>query len=206
MKKFSIALVVACLMALTAGTVSAEVYTDFVEVNEQLSAGWEWVSTGGYSGYWVQGTDSADWSHSNPYDGGSYEDALAMNLIEKVQLTIVASGMEESWYHWDEQLNVVGITFTDKDNDDHFLGYLGAGSTTFDLEADWLNGVDVLATLTFNPDWFEANKYQQWTDTACIVSSTLTVTGEPVPVPGAVLLGVLGLGAAGMKLRRRNAA
>lgn len=27
----------------------------------------------------------------------------------------------------------------------------------------------------------------------------------PVPVPGAVLLGVLGLGAAGMKLRRRNA-
>ena len=28
----------------------------------------------------------------------------------------------------------------------------------------------------------------------------------PVPVPGAVLLGVLGLGAAGMKLRRRNEA
>jgi len=192
MKKFSIALVVACLMALTAGTVSAEVYTDFVEVNEQLSAGWE--------GPWwnpVPGEDSVSWSHSNPYDGGDYEDALAMNLIEKVELTIVASGMQEFW----EQLNVVGITFTDKDNDDHFLGYLGAGSTTFELEADWLNGVDVLATLTFASDaWWDGM------DTACIVSSTLTVTGEPVPVPGAVLLGVLGLGAAGMKLRRRNAA
>jgi len=189
MKKFSIAIVVACLMALTAGTVSAEVYTDFVQVNKYLSAGWE--------GPWwnpVPGTDSVSWSHSNPYDGGDYEAALAMNLIDEVTLTVKASGIATGD-------DFVGITFTDKDGVDHYLGLLVNGDNTWNLDENWLNGVEVTGTLNF-----VSNVWYDWMDDACIISSTLTVTGEPVPVPGAVLLGVLGLGAAGMKLRRRNAA
>jgi len=45
-----------------------------------------------------------------------------------------------------------------------------------------------------------------WTTTGDICLTTSVLTGEftPVPVPGAVLLGILGLGAASRKLRRNK--
>ena len=185
MKKFSIALVVACLMALTAGTVSADVYTDTTIVDEYLSV-------------WFYGSDSVNWTHENPYDGGSYEDALTLGLIDSVTLTVNASGIVTND-------DYVSVRFQDKNNVWHNLpGYLVNGNNVFTLDAEWLNGVTVRSTLTFVNNGSGWN--YDWMDDACINYSILTVTGQPVPVPGAVLLGVLGLGAAGMKLRRRNAA
>jgi Domain of unknown function (DUF4114) len=59
----------------------------------------------------------------------------------------------------------------------------------------WTNNEYVLAW----EDLAGPNADRDFTDMVLMVESVM------VPVPGAILLGVLGLGAAGMKLRRRNA-
>ena len=72
--------------------------------------------------------------------------------------------------------------------------YPGAGNpnqplttTVFNLDPSWINGLPV--NVKVDADWGVE-----------IETSTLTV--EQVPVPGAILLGILGLGAAGLKLRK----
>jgi len=186
MKKYSIAILVAALIALTAGSAVADTYTETVTVNANL-----WPSR------FLQPTDSTTWSHINPYTGGDYEAAVALNLIDSVTLTINASGINPG----DES---VGVTFFDKDGDDHYLGLLASGNTVFNLQAGWLDGVEVTGTLTYTNNGSMWNP--DWTDDATICSSTLTVVGCPVPVPGAVLLGMLGLSVAGARLRKNRVA
>jgi hypothetical protein len=78
---------------------------------------------------------------------------------------------------------------------DHMYAYQGKGDTILiptRSEGPWLSNEYVLAfeDLLVSPDW-------DFTDFVVMVESV-----EPVPVPGAVLLGILGLSAAGIKLRK----
>ncbi len=187
MKKYSIAILVAALIALTAGSAVADTYSETVTVNADLWAGW----------YGFKPEDSITWPHNNPYAGGDYEAAVTLGLIDSVTLTINASGINSG----DES---VGVTFYDKDGGDHYLGLLASGNTVFNLQAGWLDGVEVTGTLTYTNNGSMWNP--DWTDDATICSSTLTVVGSPVPVPGAVLLGMLGLSVAGARLRKNRVA
>jgi hypothetical protein len=132
---------------------------------------------------WVLDT-TATWYHNNPFPG-DYEEALADNLISDVFLKVKTADIGSG--------DVVKLKFYDKDNNPHILGYLANGENEFALDPEWLDTVKVKATL-------EINGICDWLDTAKIVCSDLTVCA--VPVPGAVLLGIFGLSAAGLKLRR----
>jgi hypothetical protein len=96
-----------------------------------------------------------------------------------------------------------GLWYSDTDMNadgyDHMYAYRGTGTDTIQID-DWDPGLwaaneyvlafeDLKASVA---DW-------DYTDFVVMVESV-----TPVPVPGAVLLGVLGLGAAGMRLRKRQ--
>jgi len=89
-------------------------------------------------------------------------------------------------------------TADNTDSLDHMYAYQGTGDTVeidpWD-KGEWTNNEYILAfeDLKTDPDW-------DYTDFVVMVESV-----SPVPVPGAVLLGMLGLGAAGLKLRKRSA-
>lgn len=87
-------------------------------------------------------------------------------------------------------------TMLNDDGLDHFYAYQGKGDKTQILpfnEGTWTVNEYVLAfeDLLVSPDW-------DFTDMVVMVESV------QVPVPGAVLLGVLGLSVAGARLRRRQ--
>jgi hypothetical protein len=84
---------------------------------------------------------------------------------------------------------------------------------------DWqLTGTDLTPDFDINVDWFTADGklgvriavtttgYYGAPQGVKLDYSHLTGEFTPVPVPGAVLLGVLGLGAAGMRLRKNKVA
>lgn len=175
MKKSVFMLIMMCLVA---GIAQADIYTDHVNVNKTLNTSI------------INWQDSVKWSHTNPYPG-DYEQALTDGLIGDTTLTITASKIEAG----DDK---VGVKFYDKNNAPHALGYLQNGETTFNPQKNWLDGVKVKATL-----YFTLNGQCDLCDDAKILCSDLTVgTCPAVPVPGVILLGMLGLGAAGLKLRR----
>lgn len=70
------------------------------------------------------------------------------------------------------------------------------------------NNSDVLQIGTGNPGVWTDNEFilawEDWTDFDYQDFVVMVESVLPVPVPGAVLLGVLGLGAAGMRLRKRQ--
>ena len=125
--------------------------------------------------------------------------------IEYATLTIVADDVDGPGDGMDGEQDMVSIQ--DSGGTWHQLGYLndmgyytnwqyspGAGNpthpdaittTVFNLDPSWLNGLPV--SVNIETLWGVE-----------IETSTLTV----VPVPGAILLGILGLSAAGLKLRK----
>lgn len=174
------AMVISVLVTCLAAVAQADVYVDKTPVNEYL-----WVS-------FLPGTtvDAVTWNHDNPYVG-NYGAALAAGCIDDVTLTVYTYGIEQGD-------NKVGINFQALDGGTHFLGWLESdGTTVYALDKNWLDGVAVTATLTYTYSGF-----LDWYDDAYIACSELAVEGCHAPLPGAVLLGVLGLGAAGMKLRK----
>ena len=159
------------------GVAQADLYVDHTDVYDTLSVHW-------YGPY----QDGASWSHNNPYGGGNYDTAMSLGLISSVTLTINTSGLNPSDEH-------IGVRFTDKLGSTHDLpGWMVNGNNVYNLQQDWLDGVAVNATLYYT-GFFD-------NDSATINWSELTVDGAVVPVPGAVLLGILGLSAAGIKLRK----
>ena len=181
-RKYVIGGIVAALVAVMGSPVWADMfYTDHVVVDQSLKA------------WWLNPADVAYWDHVNPFNAvGDYDAALGAGEITGVTLTVNASGIVAGG-----ETNTVGIRFQDKNDFWHDLGLLNDGDTTFNLDPFWLDGVTVRAKLVYNcSSWFDL-----W-DSARINCSDLTV--RAVPVPGAALLGALGLSAAGIKLRRRR--
>jgi len=204
MKKFSIALVVACLMALTAGTVSADVY-DFEDEIDY-----------GYPGQLITQQSAHVYFHNiNPY-----VDFAAGDEVVEAELTLVFNDVERErywsngwkyrwveegddtyggWYGWGAYDNEEWVALQFDGGAWNYLGEVDTGTETLEVAMALLNTDGILnVTVAVYNDLCTADIYLQ--------SSTLSGTAQVVPVPGAVLLGVLGLGAAGMKLRRRNAA
>jgi hypothetical protein len=89
-------------------------------------------------------------------------------------------------------------TTLNSDQGDHMYAYQGQGTDTVQLPGFspgiWGSNEYILAF----EDWdFTHGSDRDFTDMVLMIESV-----SPVPVPGAVLLGILGLSAAGIKLRR----
>ncbi|MDI6447857.1 DUF4114 domain-containing protein [Anaerobaca lacustris] len=101
----------------------------------------------------------------------------------------ITTPQQNTWYS-DTDLNA--------DEFDHMLVYQGKNIDSVQIaglsKGLWTNNEFILA---FEDQWGGGDG--DWQDLVLMVESVV-----PVPVPGAVLLGVLGLGAAGMRLRKRQ--
>ncbi len=199
MKKLSIALVVAALLALTAATASADMYpksvtdvidtwgilgidaapivegaplTYFHDLNQEIDFATEYVT---------QATLALDFTNMGP-DG-----------ITVLGVYIPVPGMEEH----------VTLYFDEVDGEFRYLGEIDEDNEPVEgiaLNVDWINDDGILNV-----------QVSVWNNgvTPAFISldkSTLTAEVQLIPVPGAVLLGVLGLSAAGIKLRKNRAA
>ena len=82
------------------------------------------------------------------------------------------------------------VSFANNSGDGNFDGHLGSASMSYPQAIPWRGSLIQLSTTS---GWFSAGAYS--TDSGSVDASV-------VPVPGAVLLGILGLGAVGVKLRK----
>ena len=165
------------VLFLAAGSAQADLsFTDHTVVNTDIKVWWL-----------IHETESIEWFHDNPYPG-DYDAALAAGLITGTTLTINASDIQS----YDD---TVKVFFWDWQGNQHYLGRLYSGDNTYTLNPAWLDTIKVRGTLYYIDD-----TPNDWSDDAAINYSDLTVTA--VPVPGAVLLGLLGLSVAGIKLRK----
>ena len=85
---------------------------------------------------------------------------------------------------------LTGVTFANNSGDGNFDGHLGSASMSFPQPIPWHGSLIQLST---TGTWFSQGAY---TTTAGSVDASV------VPVPGAVLLGMLGLTVVGLKLRK----
>lgn len=206
MNKFGIAIVIACLMALTAGTVSADFTTDMVVTGNQFTHTVDfytqhyWFGDPWYTDPYVRIEEGQNLDYDHDLnEGANGLDIPASNLVTSASLVLtfddddshdrryyqeyVSTRLENgSWSAWSPEIN---------DGD----------TVTPPVEIDWLlDGILGVEVRVANGDSFAGDVH--------ICSSVLSGTFEPVavPVPGAVLLGVLGLSAAGMRLRKNKVA
>ena len=162
----------------------------------------------------VTSSVSYSWEHVNPaelpvgpYTIEQYEEAVEAGMVTSATITLVLDTLELG--------NEVYVWVQDKDLAWHNLGLLNTmavmpdgksfkllsgayedhhSTTIFDLEPIWLNGLPVGLMLSATKPLFRPFQ---------IETSTLAVTVTlNSPTPGAVLLGMLGLGIAGLKLRK----
>ena len=180
MNKFGIAIVVACLMALTAGTVSADIYTDTYNPSDvALSAtNPQYASSISFT----HSIQDNGFPHPNEYVIGAM---LAITLYDDNDSAYEWVAVEldgTNWQSWE-----VDGSYSNRDT-------FSAGVTASLLSDGLLN---VVVTATSGDFWFDKSK---------LTVKTAYEENPVVPVPGAVLLGVLGLGAAGMRLRKNKVA
>ena len=94
------------------------------------------------------------------------------------------------------------------DGEDHMYAYQGVGDTMYIPDPPPLPGDPQTYTEgTIGPSYFilaweDLDASAGWTDRDYEDMVVLVESVQPIPVPGAVLLGILGLSAAGIKLRR----
>ena len=90
----------------------------------------------------------------------------------------------------DFQGAISNVLFADNNSDGNFDGHLGSASMSYSQAIPWRGSIIQLST---TGGWFTAGAY---------ATEAGSVDASVVPVPGAVLLGILGLGAVGVKLRK----
>ncbi len=203
MKKFSIALVVACLMALTAGTVSADPITyDFSDTISWSGNGVLITPNNTPFGYQHDINDDVDLAAGDEVISATLTLTFKDDDNDNHGEYWVQTGWGWGNGYWQQYDNreYVRLAFDGTDWFE-FAGGAEIDNTVYTMVVDvgFLNDNGVLDV---EVDVWNA----LGTGDVYLKRSELCGTAEVVPVPGAVLLGVLGLGAAGMKLRRRNAA
>lgn len=216
MKKLNIALIVAALLALAATTASADMTYDFEDMIDYWTLnGWQpaagEVSQGPLGILYDENNDvvvdSAHITQSNPlsytHDINQEVDFIAGHSVTEAWLQLDFTNDESDDYgsilwgliKWDLReyasyaYDGQGFVLIDEvDNDEYDLV----------LDIDWLNddGMMDVTVAVSNP----LGTGTAWLDHSKVYGTAV------VPVPGAALLGVLGLSAAGMKLRRRKSA
>jgi hypothetical protein len=82
------------------------------------------------------------------------------------------------------------VRFDNASGDDQFNGHMGSASMIFPAPQPWIGVIQELSTTA---NWFSEGSY---------TTNSGSVDPTAVPVPAAVLLGMVGLGAAGAGLRR----
>lgn len=82
------------------------------------------------------------------------------------------------------------VSFADNSGDGNFDGHLGSASMSFPQPIPWHGSLIQLST---TGTWFSQGAYS---------TTSGSVDASVVPVPGAVLLGMIGLTIAGVKLRK----
>jgi len=196
MKKYSIAILVAALIALTAGSASADLMAvGAAEVSNS------WTQQFNVNDTWVYGS----------YEGSNYEnfDAMTINMtdgeLEDPALTDASPAFDSIDYD-DANYDVVAYGWNRQDVDFtlHFEGFMN-DSVAFDLIVwDFTGGyygyyrASGWATATWNGTAWTIVDNSMWLDQCG------APIGPQVPVPGAVLLGMLGLSVAGARLRKNR--
>ena len=210
------------------GTSSVDVTTDFVPDN--LDTYWDITATGGsvstviieLAGFAENNLfgvyDSADHTNFVQIFGGAAvagdQALLSITSAGDVYLNFGDTGVDfagdEFGYYLDSSFYGGGGNFysdTSLNTDgpggagyDHMYAYQGKGDTVkIDIwdEGTWTNNEYVVAFEDLYGGVDGSGADWDYTDFVVMVESV-----HPIPVPGAVLLGILGLSAAGIKLRR----
>lgn len=198
---------VVVLVAIMAGTVSANMFTQTISFNNLSNPYWA-VGDSSTDGKLILQAAPFSYVHDILYavppvdvPGGDVVTSATLSLVffdEDKQDRVHMQGNQNSWKDEEEYVKLAfdGNVWVN-------LGEVDSGSYNpqdYGLIVDlgWLNddGVMHVTVNVWNNNLANGNIY--------LTSSTLTgdFTVAPVPVPGAILLGMLGLGYAGRRLRR----
>ena len=115
--------------------------------------------------------------------------------ITDINGDIISGNIQGAWARSTSVSNdfsgaISNVSFANNSGDGNFDGHLGSASMSYPQAIPWRGSLIQLST---TGGWFSAGAYS--TDSGSVDASV-------VPVPGAVLLGILGLGAVGVKLRK----
>jgi hypothetical protein len=144
------------------------------------------------------------------YTGGDFSLSMAIKNISASPMTATGSGdfaitdttgdqitgkLQGDWTRTGQANTFQGmlsnVMFDNAHNDNRFDGHLGsAASMVFPVSGPWIG---VMQELSTTDKWFSVGNY---------TTNSGSVDASVVPIPAAVLLGMIGLGMAGLGLRK----